>query len=58
MYKFGLAAICFVIAMFIGWVINIVELVQMENLDWSGEVIVRAIGIVVFPIGSIMGWFV
>lgn len=40
----------------IGWVMNIVDLVAMESLN-SGLAIVRIIGIAVFPLGAIMGWF-
>ena len=38
-----------------GWVQNIITLFGMDAIN--GEAIVRAIGVFVFPIGAIYGWF-
>ena len=58
------AAACFVIflsiIMFIGWVANIVKLFGMANATDPNLVmaIIRAVGIIVGPLGSILGLFV
>jgi hypothetical protein len=38
-----------------GWVQNVIALFQMDAVN--GETVVRAIGVFVFPIGAIYGWF-
>jgi len=47
----------FMILVAIGWVMNIVHLVHQESIGFTGETIIRIIGIFLAPIGSIMGWF-
>lgn len=47
----------FVMANVIGWVMNIVHLVGLEAFAFSGENIIRIVGIFIAPIGAIMGWF-
>ena len=42
------------IAAGVGWIINIIELAHSEAIN--GMVILRAIGIFVFPLGSILGY--
>lgn len=42
---------------FIGWVMNIVELFGMSFSTVTGELVVRIIGVFLFPIGGIAGWF-
>lgn len=42
----------------IGWVMNILDLVGMELDVVTIELILRVIGIVVVPLGAIMGYFV
>ena len=48
------------IIMFIGWVANIVKLFGMANATDPNLVmaIIRAVGIIVGPLGSILGLFV
>jgi hypothetical protein len=41
----------------IGWIRNIVTLVHHDSGVVDGEVIVRAIGIPVAPVGAVVGWF-
>jgi hypothetical protein len=45
------------VAMVIGWILNIVKLVQSEFVLTSGMSIARAIGVFVAPLGSILGFF-
>lgn len=45
----------FIFALVCGWIMNLVALAHSGVVD--GEVILRVIGIFVFPIGVIMGWF-
>lgn len=40
----------------IGWVWNIVKLVGMSLDPLTGMLIVRAVGIFVFPVGMVVGW--
>lgn len=48
--------ILLIIAPVIGWVMNIIKL---TTCDWviSGEEVLRVIGIFMFPIGCILGFF-
>jgi len=46
----------FIIAAFAGWVMNIMAIVSMGEFTWTGEVVIRCIGVFVFPIGCIAGW--
>jgi len=39
-----------------GWVANIVKLVGMDFAAITGMLIVRAIGIIVAPLGAVMGY--
>jgi hypothetical protein len=49
-----IAAIFLILLTIIGWINNIVQLFQLESL--SGELVVRAVGIIVFPLGAVMGY--
>jgi hypothetical protein len=40
----------------IGWVMNIITLAQSNFDKIDGEIIVRAVGIIVAPVGAIVGW--
>ena len=37
-----------------GWVMNLIKLFELDGM--SGELAVRAIGIIVAPLGAIMGY--
>lgn len=41
----------------IGWIKNIMFLVGATSLEFTGEIIVRVVGIFIPLIGTIMGWF-
>lgn len=59
--KVGLGLIIFGAIMLLliasGWVMNIIDLVQLESIVFCGEHIMRIIGIFIAPIGAFMGWF-
>lgn len=42
----------------IGWIINIVELCGMTFTGHETEFVIRAVGIVIAPLGAVMGLFV
>jgi len=47
--------IALTIAALAGWVMNLVTLFG-SSAEFTGEIILRVIGTVVFPIGAVMGW--
>jgi hypothetical protein len=47
-------------AMAVGWVSNIVQIINIDNLELTTIVIVKFIGIIMVPLGAVMGvigWF-
>lgn len=40
----------------LGWVLNIVDLAHMNFAHITGMLVIRAIGIVVAPLGAVMGY--
>ncbi|GGX91013.1 hypothetical protein GCM10007160_18100 [Litchfieldella qijiaojingensis] len=57
--KIGVGAVLVYLAglalLIIGWVMNIIDLIGAET--FQGLEVSRAIGIFVFPVGGILGWF-
>jgi hypothetical protein len=51
---FYLAIIVFCVG---GWILNVVHIVKLPTIVFTGEVIVRVVGIFLPPLGAIMGWF-
>ena len=47
----------FGIAVVVGWVMNIIDLIGMNNVLSTGEGIVRVVGIFLPPLGAFMGFF-
>ena len=45
-----------VIAGIIGWVFNIINICSIDNLEWSGPVILQIVGIFVAPLGAVLGY--
>ena len=43
-----------VVALIIGWVMNILKIVAWE--ESMGMLVVRAIGVFIGPLGGVMGW--
>ncbi len=44
----------------VGWISNIIQLINIENLSLTTTVIVKFIGVIMVPLGSVMGaigWF-
>lgn len=41
----------------IGWVHNIIDVVHMVNDPITGMFILRCVGIIVAPVGAVLGWF-
>lgn len=54
----GIIAVLMLVALAaVGWILNIISLMSMELLPLTGFVILKIIGIFLFPIGAIIGWF-
>ncbi len=49
-------ALLIVIGLLVGWVMNIVTIVSMMSGELGAEIIVRCIGIFVFPMGAVLGF--
>lgn len=47
--------LCIFIAALIGWVLNIIQLAQYDH--FTGMAIVRAVGIMIAPLGAVLGYF-
>ena len=47
-----------IISAIVGWIMNIIELLNLEPFIISGKTVIGIIGIFIPPIGSIMGLFV
>ena len=41
----------------IGWVMNIIKIVELVGGDITGILITRLVGTVVFPLGGVLGYF-
>lgn len=58
--KIGIAsfvlALAFVIAGVTGWVLNIIELANIVGGDITGMFVLRIIGIVIVPLGAVLGY--
>jgi len=58
---FSLVAILFVpgviVAVILGWVLNILEIVATPLVPLTTMLILRLVGIFVFPLGSVLGLF-
>jgi len=55
-WGFVLTVWALIILMVIGWFMNLVDLFHMTAI-LTGEGVIRIIGILVVPLGAIMGWF-
>ncbi len=44
-------------ALLIGWVMNIIEIVDTVDAELTGMFILRCIGVFFAPLGGILGWF-
>lgn len=41
----------------IGWVMNIVDIISMMSGELTAMLIIRLVGVFVFPLGAILGYF-
>lgn len=53
---FYVSALLATLAVFIGWVLNVVQLVHAAAAPITGIFVLKCIGIVVVPFGGILGW--
>ncbi|OIN15604.1 hypothetical protein BFS86_09185 [Shewanella algae] len=44
------------IALVGGYVSNFLQVIEMFSQPISGEFLLRAVGIVLFPLGAVLGW--
>ena len=58
MKAFLIAVFVLFIAGLYGWIMNIVAIVHSGTIpEWTGFVIVRAIGVIIVPLGAVLGYF-
>ena len=53
----GLVFIIVWLALAVGWVMNVVEIVQTVSDPITGMFILRCVGIIVAPLGGVLGYF-
>lgn len=54
----GLTYFAVVVLAFIGWVMNIITLIDAPALaQWGALEVLRVVGIFVAPLGAVLGWF-
>lgn len=46
-----------IIALAIGWIMNIIEIVTTLSGPITGMLIARLVGTIVFPLGGVLGYF-
>lgn len=56
-YAVYAAVAAFLIFMIIGWFMNVFDLLHMVGGEVTTLFILRVVGLVVAPLGSILGWF-
>ena len=56
-YLVGVIGVVVILGLLIGWVRNIVIVAQSDFGEVTGFLVVRIIGILVAPIGAVLGWF-
>ena len=56
-YLVGVIGVVVILGLLIGWVRNIVIVSQSDFGEVTGFLVVRIIGILVAPIGAVLGWF-
>ena len=50
--------VLFILAIIVGWVINIVKLCDMTFSPFTGKAFLRCAGVLFAPLGAVMGYFV
>jgi len=54
---FGIAYVAVIVLGVIGWVMNITTIVSHINDPVTGMTALRAVGIFLFPLGAVLGYF-
>jgi hypothetical protein len=54
---FGIAYVAVIVLGVIGWVMNITTIVSHINDPVTGMTVLRAVGIFLFPLGAVLGYF-
>lgn len=54
----ALVVVGMLISIAVGWVLNLLALINMEVWVWSAKTIIGIGGVFIVPVGSIMGLFV
>ncbi len=52
----GLGYIALWVAAIIGWILNIVQVVQMADESITGMFVLKCVGILAAPLGAVLGW--
>lgn len=50
-------AILLTIAVIGGWIANLIALTHMSFSHLTGELVIRVVGIFLFPVGAVYGYF-
>lgn len=53
----GLVYVILLLAGIVGWVMNIVTVVHLLSDPLTGFFVLRCIGILLFPLGAVLGYF-
>ena len=53
---FGIAYIVLVATLIAGWIMNIMTIWNTYDLPLTGKLVLRVIGVFVFPIGGVLGY--
>lgn len=51
----GAIGVAFVFAFCAGWILNIFAICE-PGFEWTGFMVVRCIGVLMFPLGCVLGW--
>lgn len=57
MFIFLLAYFALVIAIIVGYIMNVIDLIHSDFNPLTGFVVARIIGLVVVPLGAVLGYF-
>lgn len=56
-FGIGLGYLVILLGLFIGWIMNIIEIVATFSGPITGMLIARLVGVLAFPLGGILGYF-
>ena len=52
-----LAYVCVVVLGIAGWIMNIAAIIPLLDGGFTPWLVARIIGVVLFPLGAVLGWF-